>query len=66
MGYAAGLQQKILSGALEEKRRGTRTRLLRFQPGVRTTVPFSHQYWERSSSSNVTRPSAMTRTAMVA
>jgi hypothetical protein len=46
-GYPAGIQQKILSGALDEaNRRGTRTRLLRFEPGVYTTAPFSHEYWE--------------------
>ena len=26
--------------------RGTRTRLLRFAPGVFTTAPFVHDYWE--------------------
>lgn len=47
IGYPSGIQQKILSGALDEKnRRGTRTRLLRFAPGVYTTAPFSHEYWE--------------------
>lgn len=46
-GYPGGIQQKILSGALdEEARRGTRTRLLRFAPGVYTTAPFVHEYWE--------------------
>ncbi|MBN9014892.1 MAG: cupin, partial [Rhizobiales bacterium] len=46
-GYPAGIQQKILSGALDEdNRRGTLTRLLRFAPGVYTTAPFSHEYWE--------------------
>jgi hypothetical protein len=46
-GYPPGIQQKILSGALDEKKRcGTRTRLLRFQPGAYTTAPFSHEYWE--------------------
>jgi hypothetical protein len=46
-GYPAGIQQKILSGALDEKnKRGTRTRLLRFAPGVYTTAPFVHEYWE--------------------
>lgn len=46
-GYPDGIQQKILSGALdEEARRGTRTRLLRFAPGVFTTAPFVHEYWE--------------------
>ena len=46
-GYPAGIEQKILSGGLDEKNhRGTRTRLLRFHPGVYTTVQFSHDYWE--------------------
>lgn len=46
-GYPAGIQQKILAGALDEQaRRGTRTRLLRFAPGVFTTEPFVHEYWE--------------------
>jgi hypothetical protein len=46
-GYPEGIQQKILAGALdEEARRGTRTRLLRFDPGVWTTEPFVHTYWE--------------------
>jgi hypothetical protein len=47
LGYPSGIQQKILSGALdEENRRGSRTRLLRFLPGVYTTTPFVHEYWE--------------------
>jgi hypothetical protein len=46
-GYPAGIQQKILSGALnEQSKRGARTRLLRFAPGVYTTKPFVHDYWE--------------------
>ncbi len=46
-GYPAGMEQKILAGALDERaRRGTRTRLLRFQPGIFTTAPFVHNYWE--------------------
>ncbi len=46
-GYPAGIQQKILSGALEERRgTGGRTRLLRFLPGVFTSSPFVHEYWE--------------------
>ncbi len=46
-GYPQGIKQKILSGALDEKnRRGTRTRLLRFEPGAFTTRPFAHDYWE--------------------
>ena len=46
-GYPAGIQQKIISGGLDEaKKRGSRTRLLRFAPGVYTTAPFVHEYWE--------------------
>src|SRR6476646_2434490 len=46
-GYPAGIDQKILAGGLDENRRcGTRTRLLRFAPGVFTTAPFVHDYWE--------------------
>jgi hypothetical protein len=46
-GYPQGIQQKILAGALdEEQKHGTRTRLLRFEPGVFTTAPFVHEYWE--------------------
>ena len=46
-GYPDGVQQKILSGALDESAKtGTRTRLLRFLPGAFTTAPFLHDYWE--------------------
>lgn len=46
-GYPPGIQQKILSGALDEKNHtGNRSRLLRFEPGVHTTAPFVHDYWE--------------------
>ncbi|MFQ5661209.1 MAG: cupin domain-containing protein [Gammaproteobacteria bacterium] len=46
-GYPEGMEQKILSGELdEEQKRGSRTRLLRFKPGVFSTVPFEHEYWE--------------------
>jgi hypothetical protein len=46
-GYPEGIKQKILSGGLdEESKRGSRTRLLRFDPGVFTTAPFVHAYWE--------------------
>jgi hypothetical protein len=46
-GYPAGIEQKILAGALDEERRsGSRTRLLRFAPEVFTTAPFVHEYWE--------------------
>ncbi len=46
-GYPAGIQQKILSGQLDEAARsGSRTRLLRFAAGAFTTRPFEHEYWE--------------------
>lgn len=48
-GYApgGGVDEKILSGSLDPvAKRGSRTRLLRFQPGVFTTRPFVHDYWE--------------------
>ena len=46
-GYPAGIEQKILAGSLDETRkRGSRSRLLRFKPGVFTTEPFVHEYWE--------------------
>ena len=46
-GYPEGIQQKILSGALDEDgKSGNRTRLLRFDPDIYTTQPFVHDYWE--------------------
>jgi len=46
-GYPKGIDHKILAGHLDEpNRRGSRTRLLRFAPGVFTTKPFFHEYWE--------------------
>ncbi len=46
-GYPPGIEQKILAGHLDEaNRKGSRTRLLRFLPGVFTTTPFIHEYWE--------------------
>jgi len=46
-GYPPGIEHKILAGSLDETaRRGSRTRLLRFQPGAFTTEPFIHEYWE--------------------
>jgi mannose-6-phosphate isomerase-like protein (cupin superfamily) len=46
-GYPPGIEQQILSGVLDEKaKKGFRTRHLRFQPGVYTTKPFQHDYWE--------------------
>ncbi len=46
-GYPEDIEQKILSGHLNEKKKmGSRTRLLRFKPGAFTTEPFKHDYWE--------------------
>lgn len=46
-GYPPGIQQKIIAGALDESGRiGTRSRILRFDPGAFTTQPFEHEYWE--------------------
>lgn len=46
-GYPAGIEQKILSGALDEEgKQGSRTRLLKFAAGEFTTAPFVHDYWE--------------------
>jgi len=46
-GYPDGIKQKILSSDLDEAgKSGSRTRLLRFDPGVFTTVPFVHDHWE--------------------
>ena len=46
-GYPAGIEQQILAGSLDEKNKtGFRTRHLRFKPGVYTTAPFVHEYWE--------------------
>lgn len=48
-GYPPSLnvQQKILSGGLDtQNKRGSQTRLLKFAPGVFTTEPFVHDYWE--------------------
>jgi hypothetical protein len=46
-GYPPGVRQKILASDLDERaRRGSRTRLLRFDPGAFTTEPFIHDHWE--------------------
>ena len=46
-GYPPQIQQQILAGSLDEKnKKGFRTRHLRFEPGVYTTDPFVHDYWE--------------------
>lgn len=46
-GYPEGIKQKILSGLLDEKNKtGSRTRLVKIDPGTYTTEPFKHDYWE--------------------
>lgn len=46
-GYPPGVQQKILSGALDEKQgNGTRTRLLRFAPGTYTVAGRCRNLWD--------------------
>ncbi|TMM50752.1 cupin domain-containing protein [Sulfitobacter sabulilitoris] len=46
-GGAPGVQQKMLSGALDEAAgRGVRTRLIRFLPGTVAPDVFVHDYWE--------------------
>lgn len=46
-GYPPGVKQKILASDLDEHtKRGSRSRLLRFDPGTFTTEPFVHDHWE--------------------
>lgn len=46
-GGADGVEQKMLSGALDEDAKtGVRTRLIRFQPGTIAPNVFLHDYWE--------------------
>lgn len=46
-GFPAGLEVKMLADDLdEENKTGARTRLVRFAPGVATTEPLVHDYWE--------------------
>ena len=46
-GSPAGIKQKILASDLDEtKKTGSRSRLLRFDPGVYTAAPFVHDHWE--------------------
>ena len=46
-GGAQGVEQKMLSGALDEEAKvGVRTRLIRFQPGTVAPDVFVHDYWE--------------------
>jgi hypothetical protein len=46
-GYPPNIQQKVLASDLDERRKmGSRTRLLRFDTGAFTTLPFVHDHWE--------------------
>ncbi len=46
-GGAEGVEQKMLSGALDERAKiGVRTRLIRFRPGTIASNEFLHDYWE--------------------
>ena len=46
-GGADGVEQKMLSGALDEPNQtGVRTRLIRFLPGTVAPNEFLHDYWE--------------------
>jgi hypothetical protein len=46
-GYPPGFHQKILASDIDEtNKRGSRTRLLRIDPGAYSTVPFVHDHWE--------------------
>jgi hypothetical protein len=46
-GYLSGIEQRILASDIDEKNKtGSRSRLLRFQPGVFTTTQFIHDHWE--------------------
>jgi hypothetical protein len=46
-GYPSTITQKILASDIDEtKKSGSRTRLLRFEPGAFTTAPFIHDHWE--------------------
>lgn len=46
-GYPSSIQQKVLASDLDEHhKKGSRTRLLRFEPGAFTTAPFVHDHWE--------------------
>jgi hypothetical protein len=46
-GYRPGFEQKILASDLDEtEKTGSRSRIMRLQPGAYSTVPFVHDYWE--------------------
>ena len=46
-GYPPGIKQKVLASDLDESAKtGSRSRLLRFDPGAFSTQPFVHDHWE--------------------
>ena len=46
-GYPEGIMQKVLPTDLDETAKtGSRSRLLRFDPGAFSTEPFVHDHWE--------------------
>jgi len=46
-GYPPGIKEKILTSDIDERRKvGSRSRLMKFEPGVFTTAPFVHNHWE--------------------
>ena len=46
-GYPLTFTQKILASDIDEiKKRGSRTRLLKLEPGAFSTAPFVHDHWE--------------------
>jgi hypothetical protein len=46
-GYPPGFYQKILASDLDEtSKKGSRTRLLKIEPGAYSTEPFVHDHWE--------------------
>ena len=46
-GYPTGIKQQILASDIDEiNKKGSRSRLLKFEPGVYTTEKFIHDHWE--------------------
>ncbi len=46
-GYPPGFWQKLLASDIDEARKkGSRTRLLKIDPGAFSTEPFVHDHWE--------------------
>jgi hypothetical protein len=45
--YPTSFTQKVLASDIDEKaKRGSRTRLLKLEPGAYSTEPFVHDHWE--------------------